>query len=456
MTTPEPPHDSPATDRLPEGAESAPTGWQAMALVRWALVFAMGAAAAISVIWYANSLQHARNAHASPQYYCPMHPQITADQPSDCPICQMSLVLRGTPDALGKMMATSLPNGATASEPPHGLVPIDLPPERLQLLSLSTTPVRKRLLTAELRLAGTVVVPEDRTAVVAARYSGWIQKLPVNQTGVAVTKGETLAVVFSPDVLAAQQEFLSARAIPAAHSESDTGADVTTAASARLHALGLSAGEIAAIAKSRKPYATVALRAPIDGWITQKNAVVGANFAPNTVLFTVADLTRLWVQLDAWQQDARWLKIGQTATLHFGGETREGTIAFLAPTVDPVTRSLWARIELDNRDLSLRPGQFGHAVVRVPAGEVLAAPAQAVVDTGEQHYVFVWSGGGHFSPRPVAVGLVTDDWVEIRSGLKEGEQVVTDGNFLLDSESRLSATLNRPDSAPKAATPTGN
>jgi Cu(I)/Ag(I) efflux system membrane fusion protein len=442
----ETPADSPPAEPAPEGP---PPGVRAMAIVRWFLVLFTGVVAVGTILHFSGARLGASK-HAAPVqlYTCPMHPAIVLDHPGECPICGMTLV----PKASGA--AATEPSGPASAVP--GLSGVDLTPERIQLIGMRTAVVKREALGGELRTVGLVEASERGLAQVTTRFAGWVQTLKVSATGERVQRGQVLATIYSPDVLRAEQELLITRgwksgpAPGAAGSHEHDGfvAGLDDNARRRLELLGISGQEIDEIVKSGKPTEAIAIRSPVEGYVVGKNAVAGVAVQPGTVLFQVADLSTVWVTADVYERDIPRIHVGQRARLElasFPGEMHTGKVQFLYPTLDPATRTLKARIEFKNRsDRSgprLRPGMYGTVHLDLPAATGLIVAAEAVVDTGEMHYLFVDKGGGHFEPRVVRVGARSQDRVEILSGVAEGETVVTTGNFLVDSESRLRAAI---------------
>jgi Cu(I)/Ag(I) efflux system membrane fusion protein len=314
----------------------------------------------------------------------------------------------------------------------------------VQLIGMRTAKVERRTLTAERRTVGAVTANERGLAQVSTRYSGWIEELVVEETGKRVRKGELLARIFSPEVHAAQQEYLHARA-------GDQGASGTAthglaaAARRRLELLGVSAADLAELDRTGEAIRALPVRSPVSGHVTRKTAIQGGYVQPGTELYEIADLSTVWVLAEVFEHDVARVHVGQPARLamsSYPGETFVGKITFLYPTVDPATRTLRARIELANRDLRLRPGMYGEVHLALTPSEGLVVPYEALIDVGTVQYVFVSRPGGRFEPRKVTVGARTSDSIQIVDGLAEGETVVTTGNFLLDSESRLEASFH--------------
>lgn len=431
--------DAPA-DRVP------PRGARAMAVVRWGIVLAT-ALVACGTIWHFAATPGA-GAAVGQRYYCPMHPSVVQDHPGQCPICSMTLV----PMPQATVPATPAPSAA-----PAGMAPVELTPERIQLIGMKTAVVKREALGGELRTVGVVEANERGLAQVNARFSGWIQKLPVSATGERVRRGQVLATIYSPEVLRAEQELLvsngwkaeAATETGAAHDHDPGGvAGLAVEARRRLELLGVAPQDIDEVVASGKPAAATPVRSPVEGYVFGKTALVGLAVQPGTVLFQVADLSTVWVTADVFEQDLGRLHVGQKARLElsaYPGEISVGKVQFVYPTLDPASRTLRVRLEFRNRfDRSgprLRPGMSGTVRFDLPPTTGLMVPAQAVVDTGDARYLFVAGPGGHFEPRVVKLGARLGDHVEVLGGVAEGETVVTTGNFLIDSESRLRAAI---------------
>jgi Cu(I)/Ag(I) efflux system membrane fusion protein len=466
MTTSERVGEDTPADRPPM-PEGAPRGVKAMSIVRWVLVVITALLAVGSILSYSGLHLGAAKSESSGQlYYCPMHPSVVQDHPGECPICSMTLVPK--PEGKAKPSAAMRPAGATTAPAPvaaeagpvPGLSPVDLTPERIQLVGMKTATVKRDAIGGELRTVGVVAPNERGLAQVTTRFAGWIQQLLVSETGEHVRRGQALATIYSPDVLRAEQELLvasgwNAGAGPDAkptHLELHGGDSLTAGLAAnarrRLELLGISSQEIDEVLRTGKAVEAIALRSPAEGYVVGKNAVAGVAVQPGTVLFEVADLSQVWVTAEVYEQDVSRIRVGQPARLEltsFPGESHAGKVRFIYPVLDASNRTLRVRLELKNRfdrnGPRLRPGMYGTVYLNLPATTGLTVPAEAVVDTGEARYLFVAHEAGHFEPRLVKVGARVKDRVEILSGVSEGETVVTTGNFLVDSESRLRAAI---------------
>jgi Cu(I)/Ag(I) efflux system membrane fusion protein len=434
---------------------SAPAGVRTMAIVRWAIVALAAAAAVIALMGGIH--RGGQTSSAVQLYYCPMHPAVVQDHPGECPICSMTLV--------PKPQSQQAPAPAEApAHPVPGLTGVDLTPERIQLIGMRTAVVKRESVGGDLRTVGVVGPSERGLAQITTRFSGWVEKLMVTSTGERVRRGQVLATLYSPEVLKAQQELLVTKGWNEpqgkglADHESAAGG-LADSARQRLLLLGISAPEIDEVLRSGKATTAIAIRSPSDGYVVGRNVVVGSTVQAGTVLFDVADLGTVWVNADVYEQDLARVSVGQAARFElpaFPGQPHTGRVSFVAPVLDPQNRTLRVRVELKNRfDRSgprLRPGMYGSVYLALPPTSGLMVPTEAVVDTGELHYLFVSRAGGHFEPRKVELGGQRDGKVEVTSGVSEGETIVTTGNFLIDSESRLRSAIEGQSAAEGATT----
>jgi Cu(I)/Ag(I) efflux system membrane fusion protein len=450
--------------QTPPPADGPPRGVRTMAVVRWVLVLVTALVAAGSILSYAGvHIGGGPGAASGPLYSCPMHPSVVQDHPGECPICSMTLVPKpeGKAKPAAAMRSGTTPGtvAATPAAPSPGvpgLAAVELSPERIQLIGMRTAIVKREALGGELRTVGVVAASERGLAQVNTRFSGWLQKLLVSETGERVRRGQILATIYSPEVLRAQQELLVARGwntpptggVKPGHQHDGFTTSLDANARGRLELLGISAQEIDEVLRTGQAIEAIAIRSPVDGYVVAKNAVAGVAVQPGTVLFEVADLSRVWVTAEIYELDIARIHIGQKARFElasFPGEIHAGKVQFITPVLDAGTRTLRVRLEFKNRTDGngprLRPGMYGTVHLDLPSATGLMVPAEALVDTGESQYLFVTKEGGHFEPRMVKVGARLQDRVEILSGVAEGETVVTTGNFLIDSESRLHAAI---------------
>lgn len=316
-------------------------------------------------------------------------------------------------------------------------VPVQVPPGEAGTLNLQLSKVTAGNLTEQLRAVATVAPDESRISHVHTRVAGWIEKLHVSNTGEAVRAGQPLVDIFSQELLASQTEYLAARRAGGPPSA------VVESGRARLKVLGMSDSEIRSIESSGKPRRVVTLLAPRDGVMIHRGISVGTAVDPSTELMIVVDLSRVWVLAEVPEFGATQISKGIQAQLEFPASGLKSLIAkveFVDPVLSEQTRTLRVRFALPNPDGRLRPGMYGNAIFKTPPRPTLTVPRDAVVDTGQSQHVYVVTGPGQYEPRTVQLGARLQDRVEILGGLREGEEVVSSGVFLLDSESRLRAS----------------
>ena len=485
---------------LPEGDEAPPAGARTMAIIRWALVALMGLLALAAWVHYAPE-RGEPHGKAVALYRCPMHPAVVQERPGSCSICGMDLVAANaagtggevehakgevweaehrhaaaasTAKAIGKYWCPMHPEvtsddpdarcekcggmkllprevkGGEAAAVPPGLVPIDLAPDRRALMGMRTSKVVRKKLSGSLRVVGFVSADEQKVAVVTARAGGWIDRVLVAQSGERVKKGDVLVMLDSPELVTAQQTYLNnyrwkqnLAATPNATNPVAQAIDKDSLR--RLRVYGMAQTDIEALEKRGEPADTVPIRSPISGWVARRSVIPGQFVAQGTELYQLADLSTVWVIGELVEQDAGRVAVGQKVRLDlaaYPGKRFEGRVDFVYPAVNPETRTLEARMVFKNPDLELRPGMYGDVQIEAGGAETLAAPSEAVVDTGDLQYVFVAKGRGRFEPRVVKVGARGGDHVEILSGLSAGDEVVTTANFFIDAESRLRAALD--------------
>jgi Cu(I)/Ag(I) efflux system membrane fusion protein len=389
-------------------------------------------------------------------YQCPMHPdEQSGNSNAQCPKCGMRFVPINPKTEAEAAKGHETAPGPSAEGVP-GLVPLEMASERIQLMGMRTAKAVRAPLTAELRTVGVVTTNEEAFSRITTRFSGWVEKLHVSKTGQHVRRGQVVAEIYSPELISAQQEFLSARHWAASNADGgarDLGGNLGDAARRRLELLGISEEEIHTIAESGQPIRALKIRSPVTGNVIEKRVVDGAFVQPGTDLMEVADLSRVWVLADVYENQIRRVAVQQEARLQldaYPGETFRGKVQFIYPSLDPATRTLRLRIELSNTVQLLKPGMYGNVMLDLAPAEGVTIPSEALVDTGEHQYVFIASGEGRFAPRRVVVGARSGDKVQILTGVADGETVVTTGNFLIDSESRLRAAIEAADTTPRA------
>jgi membrane fusion protein, copper/silver efflux system len=328
-----------------------------------------------------------------------------------------------------------------------GYAPVVVDPGRQQLLGIRTTTLAKQRLAKTIRTVGLVQTDETRTSHVHVKFEGFIEELYVDYVGKTVKKGQPLFKIYSRDLLAAEQEYLSSRAAlgripPGASIEPARAAtrDLTAASRKRLELFDVPRSTLNEIERTGEAQRAITILSPQTGIVIAKEALKGIAVTPMMHLFVIADLSRVWVVADVYERDLAQVKLGQRAKLAidaFPGRAFTGLVTFISPTLDEITRTAKVRFEFANPGLLLKPRMYATVELAVDLGEGVVVPSDAVVDTGERKIVFVAHGGGHFEPRPLKLGMALDGAYQVLEGLKEGDSIAAEGQFLLDSESRI-------------------
>ena len=338
--------------------------------------------------------------------------------------------------------------------------PVSIDPQRQQLIGVRLAPVVREQLAGTVRTTGVVRYDERRMADVNVKLDGWIRELYVDYTGQLIERGQPLFTLYSPDLLATQNEYLLALKTreqmkgSAVADAREYAERLVEAARQRLTLWDLPPEEIAALEQSGRPREAVTFRAPVSGFVIEKAAIKGMRVMPGQTLYKVADLSVVWIEADVYEQEAALARVGQRATVMldaYPGESFQGRAVYIYPFVEENTRTIKLRFEFANRGGRLKPGMFANVELQSTGGAGLTVPADAVLDSGTEQVVFVAEGEGTFTPRRVRAGRRLRDRVEILDGVKEGEQVATGATFFLDSESQLRAGLQNYQPAPSVA-----
>ena len=362
------------------------------------------------------------------------------------------------PDALSRM-ADPMP---AVTEPaavgsPRAEVSID--PRRQQLIGARTAPAERRTLTKQIRAVGTVRYDETRLADVNVKVAGWIEELYVDYTGQLIEVGQPLFMIYSPELLTTQQEYLLALESRAQLRESQIAdarvyADrIVDAARQRLVLWDLPPDEIQSLEDRGETQRTMLFRAPVGGFVIEKRVVQGQHVLPGMSLYTVADLSAVWVEADVYEEDVPLVREGARATVTmdaYPGEVFRGRVTYIYPYVEERTRTVRVRFAFPNPRGRLKPGMYATVALDATFGEGVVVPTNAVLDSGDQQHVFVSQGDGYFEPRPVVVGRRLGETIQILEGLEGGELVATSAAFFIDSESQLRATLQGFEPVPRA------
>ena len=377
----------------------------------------------------------------------PMVPGYKSDKPGKSPFMDMELV-------------PVYEDGSTSEAAPgvEGYASITVPLQRQQAIGVQLGKAELRDLTKTIRTVGRVTFDERLMHQVHTKFEGYVERLDVDYTGKPVRRGQPLLSIYSPELLATQQEYLLAfRAREQFRDSANAdvargGTDLYEAARQRLLLWDISPDQIHELERTGTPQKALTLYSPVDGFVMTKNAVQGARVMPSDTLFEIAGIRHVWVLADVYESEAPFVKVGQKARMslsYLPGRTWTGTVTFIAPVLDEKSRTVKVRLEFDNPDETLKPEMYADVALERPLGRVLTVPDGAVLSTGTRSIVFVAKGNGRFEPRTVQAGANVDGLFEIRQGLEPGDEVVTQANFLIDSESRLRAALGT--MAPPAA-----
>lgn len=367
-------------------------------------------------------------------WYDPMHPSYRSDKPGKAPDCGMDLV------------------PAYAGEGPSkdGMIAID--EQRQKLLGVRTGTVEEETLTRTLRTSGQVVPDETRIAHIHVKTSGWIEKVYGDFVGQLVRKGQPLFTIYSPDLLASEQEYLiakrgAAKLANAPYQDVANGAQSLLQSSReRLKLWDLTDAQIQHLDQTGEAQRTITYFSPATGYIVDRKAYPNVMADPALDLYTVADLSRVWIEADVYEYELPYVKVGQKATVRLNyapGREFDGRVAYILPVLDPQTHTAKVRIDVPNPRLELKPNMFADVELSIDYGRHMAVPTDAVLNGGNEQIVFVVHEGGKFEPRKVQVGPQVDDKTIILFGLEKGETIVASGNFLIDSESQMKSVVGQ-------------
>ncbi|MCZ6676978.1 MAG: efflux RND transporter periplasmic adaptor subunit [Candidatus Poribacteria bacterium] len=372
--------------------------------------------------------------HDEDSYYtCPMHPQIVREQTGDCPVCGMSLVLKKRTAGGGEI----------------GLVEIS--PTIVQTIGMTSERAQRRKLVNTIRTTGRVAFDEKKMKEISAWVPGRIEKLYVDFTGDFVRKGEPLLEIYSPQLLTTQQEYLLAlkgyeQIQNSPISEAITQAkSLVSASRERLRLWGLTDAQIEEIRAAGQPQTTMTITSPISGVAIHKTAVEGMYVKEGTHLYKIADLSTVWVNADVYESDLPFIHVGQEVSVTLRampGQTFAGKVTFIHPVLDPKTRTVTVRCEFDNSEMLFKPNMYADVFFNVEIdSNALTVPESAVIYTGSRRLVVHDRSEGRFMPVEITLGAFADGYYQVLSGLSEGDKVVTNATFLIDSESNLRAAV---------------
>jgi len=410
-------------------------------------------------------------------YTCGMHPNVLQKGPGECPICHMKLTPLKKQDEAQKgdsavqerkvlyWRAPMDPGyiSETPGKSPMGmdLVPvyaeesdsasahaIRIDPVTIQNMGIRTASVQRGPLVKIIRTIGRVDYNEQLVTFINTKFKGWIERLYVDQTGQHVDKGQELFDVYSPDLYAAQEEYLAAtRNLPLMEKSTfapatEEAARLVDAAVTKLSYMDVSQEQIARIRETNQVEKTLTIHSPTEGIVTEKMALEGMYIMPGMRLYTIADLTRIWVYVDIYEYQLPWVYAGQPARMtlpYVPGREFLGKVVYVYPYLEPQTRVIKVRLEFENAEMELKPGMYANVKLESQLGrDALLITRAAYIDSGERKIAFVDLGNGKFQPREIQTGVEAEDgMVEVLYGLDDGDVVVTSGQFLLDGESKL-------------------
>ena len=424
---------------------------------------------------------------------CPMDPDVVSDKPGRCPKCGMALepkraaagaqaVAPGNKGGERRILYYRSPMDPKVTSPTPakdsmgmefvpvysdevgapgagiaGLAPIDVDPEGLRLAGVRTAVAERGRIERTIRAVGVVRPEETRIRHVHTKTSGYIEKLFIDFTGQPVKKGRPILSMYSPELLASQQEYTRAREAAATLEKSSdptsrqAAEEMLSGARRRLELFDVPASSIAELDRSGSARRTVTLLAPVSGIVTSKGVFEGMQVEPGTELFTVSDLSSVWIEADVYENEASVVKVGQEAKLTLAyqpGSEMKGKVKYIYPYLNPETRTLKVRFDFPNPGLALKLDMYVTVELPVESEDGVIVPDSAIIDTGVRQVVFVSPSEGRFEPHLVKVGIRADGRAQILSGVAAGERVAIKANFLLDSESRLRAAISAAPSAP--------
>ena len=387
-------------------------------------------------------------------YHCPMHPSYISDKPGQCPICNMDLVPMTQEET------------ATAASEVAGHATVTISPQKLQLIGVQTGLVRKQPVKMTVRAVGVVKYNEKALSAVSLKFSGWAEELIVKSTGEKVRVGDPLLVIYSPELLEAQRNYVLAleaaapleKAAPpnergqapfSERSEKDAGSqdfsqETLRSARDRLLLWDITEDQLRQLENTKQPLTRLPIFSKTNGVVTARNVVQGGYIEAGRELYQLADLSTVWLEADIYEYEIPQVKVGDEVKVSMAsrpGETLAGRITYIYPYLNDKTRTIRARFEIPNEEGKLKPGMYATVSIDVDLGEQLVVDEGAVLDSGVRQIVFVASDKGRFTPREVIVSYRTGSLAVIMKGVDEGETVVTSGNYLIDSESRLKSAL---------------
>jgi len=364
---------------------------------------------------------HSETAGAKKTYYCPMHPEVTSDKPSVCPICQMDLVLKTDDNA-----TTDLPNTIKLSE------------GKQVLANVKTLKVAKDKLTKEIKSFGYVDFAEPNKRSITARFNGRIEKLFINKTGDIVAAGAPLFEIYSPDLIQAQNECLIML-------KNSTSKEFSQPIAKRLELLGFTKAQIDELAKSGEVKPTFTYHSPFSGTVLEKKIQEGTYVNEGAPLYEIADLTTVWNVSEVFSEDVSFINKGMQVKITsqaFPNQTFTGTVDFIYPVVDQQNKTVKVRVSVNNSSGKLKPNLYTESYFSINLGSSISVPADAIIMTGTKNIVWVKKSMNEFELREIKLGAKSGNKYQVLSGLSEGEEIAASGGYLIDSENQLKGNIN--------------
>jgi membrane fusion protein, copper/silver efflux system len=369
-------------------------------------------------------------------WYDPMHPAYKSDKPGIAPDCGMQLIPKYADEDSGtKTMATGTVKIAT---------------DRQQLIGVRTSKVEREPIVRSVHTTGQITADETKIEHVHVKISGYIDKVYVDYVGQLVKKGQPLFTVYSPELVSTEEEYLIAKrayknlGTSEFKEVSQGGQALLHSARQRLKLWDITDEQIKKLDESGEVSRTLTFYSPVDGFVMDRKAFPQTAITPDMDLYQITNLSKVWVNADVYEYEVPFVKVGQTVEMqlsYYAGKSYTGKITYINPTVDPVTRTVKVRIECSNPKYELKPQMFANVDLKINYGVQIAVPQEAIMDSGDKQYVFLVHDGGVFEPRSIQMGAKMDGKVVVLSGLKPGDTIVTSGNFLVDSESRLKSAM---------------
>ena len=415
----------------------------------------------------------AENMNGEQFWTCGMHPDIVTNEPGNCPICGMKLtpIKNDINSSSGKkkilywvapMDPNEIYNEPGKSKMGMDLVPVyadqgaqsgvvTIDPVVQQNMNVKFTTIERRSLSPSIETNATITTDERNEEQITARVGGWIEKLYVNYTGQMVKRGDKLLEIYSPELVSAQQEYLTALRYKekvngnSNNNLSSSGDELLKNSYRKLQLLNMSDSEIEALQKSNDVKTSIPLYSPVTGTVMMKSVIEGEKINAGQNLLHIADLSSLWIKADLYESDIKNVKVGNPVTVKvnaYPSQTFQGKVSFIYPTIDLKTRTVQVRIDIANTDYKLKPAMLAN--VTIQSGEsstMVVIPETAVIRSGQQNVAVQFLGNGKFKPAKVELGNYADGFYQILSGLKAGDKVVTSAQFLIDSESSLKTAM---------------